>query len=153
MTIQAKFQYITGGILIVTAFAFGRYSNTTKPSTSVTQTNNLTDNKDENKQTHTVTTTVTEKEPTGATKITETQDTIVSDEIQDEKHDQETDKTVITQPQAKKLNISALVSPGFESGIRMAYGASINKEVLGPITIGAFGLTNGVVGLSIGLDF
>jgi hypothetical protein len=151
--ISAKYQYIAGVVLIITAFALGRYSNTLKPSTSNIETNKVTDNKDENKQTHTVTTVVTTKEPDGSTKTTETDDTTISDKIQDKSQDTKVDQTVVTQPTSKKLNISALVSPGLESGIRMAYGASISKEVLGPITVGAFGLTNGVLGLSIGLDF
>ena len=33
------------------------------------------------------------------------------------------------------------------------YGISANKEFIGPITIGAFGLTNGTIGLSIGVNF
>lgn len=32
-------------------------------------------------------------------------------------------------------------------------GASVSKQMLGPITIGAFGLSSGVVGLSLGVVF
>jgi hypothetical protein len=33
------------------------------------------------------------------------------------------------------------------------YGISVHREFIGPITLGAFGLTNGTVGLSIGVNF
>lgn len=33
------------------------------------------------------------------------------------------------------------------------YGGYISKEIIGPITVGAWGLSSGVVGLAVGLNF
>lgn len=35
----------------------------------------------------------------------------------------------------------------------MIYGIGIERRILGPIAVGAFGQTNGVVGLSVSLEF
>lgn len=62
-----------------------------------------------------------------------------------------TDKTVVAQP---KLNVSALVANDFSRGLLVpTYGVSVSKQVLGPFTVGGFGLTNGTIGLSIGVNF
>lgn len=54
----------------------------------------------------------------------------------------------------KGLSVSALVANDFSNrGLSPIYGASVSKEIIGPITIGAFGLTNGTVGVSVGLNF
>lgn len=55
------------------------------------------------------------------------------------------------------LNVSILVATeadirAFKS-FRPIYGLSVSKEYIGPITIGAFGLTNGIVGVSVGVNF
>lgn len=44
------------------------------------------------------------------------------------------------------LEISNLKGP-------VAFGGHITKPIFGPITLGAFGLSNGMVGLSLGLQF
>jgi hypothetical protein len=53
-----------------------------------------------------------------------------------------------------KVNVSILAgtSPAFNL-TEVTYGASISKEMIGPITVGAWALTNKSVGLSIGLNF
>ncbi len=68
-----------------------------------------------------------------------------------------TDKSkIITEDSTKqnigrsKVNLSALVGTDFTSP---AYGLHVSKEFLGPITLGAWGLTNKTVGLSVGLNF
>lgn len=49
-----------------------------------------------------------------------------------------------------KLAISALAGTDLSKPI---YGAAVSKEVLGPITIGIFGLSNASFGASVGLNF
>lgn len=91
----------------------------------------------------TVTHTVTK--PSGETDTT----TTVTD------HSQHlSNSTNITALPKPKWNVSALIANDFSHGnIVPTYGASAQKEFIGPITIGAFGLTNGTIGVSIGLDF
>lgn len=55
---------------------------------------------------------------------------------------------------APTINVSALVANDFSTGsLKPLYGISVSKELLGPITVGAFGLTNGTIGLSLGINF
>lgn len=58
--------------------------------------------------------------------------------------------TVMVKP---KLNVSGLVGVSIHDPGLPIYGISASKEVLGPITVGVFGLTNGLVGVSIGFNF
>ncbi len=80
-----------------------------------------------------------------------------------------TDTTTVTDDHTKKLetdiktavvlkgpewNVSGLVGNDFSQGlIKPIYGVSVSREILGPVTVGAFGLSNGVLGLSVGLNF
>ncbi len=66
----------------------------------------------------------------------------------------DTDNKTVVSTVKPKINISALVANDFSKGIlRPVYGISASKEFIGPLTLGAFGLTNGTVGVSIGLNF
>jgi hypothetical protein len=61
---------------------------------------------------------------------------------------------VVSAPNTKNLNVSVLVADDFSRGLLIpTYGVSVTKQVLGPMTVGAFGLTNGTVGVSVGINF
>ena len=131
-------------------FAAGRYSVPTKPDIhTVTNTTTIED-KQTDKNTHKVTT-ITEDCKTGK-KVT----VITEDTTSQTKKDQDIVTKVdqsTTQPKRSSINISALASLDTGRGFMPVYGVSVNKEVLGPITAGIFGLTNGTVGISIGVNF
>lgn len=153
MTIPAKYQYIAAGVLILVAFAGGRYSNrgVSVTSDSTTKTD-LIVNQDKN--THTVTTTIQEKQPTGAVKTVTTVDTVTDTKTTAQKDTDKTKVETITPAKTSLINVSALVANDFSRGLLVpTYGVSVNKELIGPITLGAFGLTSGIVGVSIGLNF
>lgn len=148
-----KTKIITCVVVIATAFAFGRYS--VQSPTVKTIIDTQTDvQKNKDKDTHTVTTIVTIKNPDGT--VTETKKIDTTTETKSTENDTKSshiDQT-ITPPKLSKLNISVLGGNDFSRGLLVpTYGLSINKEFIGPITIGAFGLMNGVVGVSIGLNF
>lgn len=64
-----------------------------------------------------------------------------------------TDK-VQTIARANKSNLSILAGSDFtQSQIKPLYGLSFSKEVIGPVTLGVFALTNSTVGVSIGYSF
>lgn len=66
----------------------------------------------------------------------------------------ETAAKQVTQVKTPVINVSALVSVNFNGNLLSpVYGVSVSKEMIGPITVGAFGLTSGVVGASLGLNF
>jgi hypothetical protein len=49
------------------------------------------------------------------------------------------------------VTVSVLAASNFSSLLTPTYGVSVSKPIIGPIVIGAFGLVNGTVGLSLGL--
>jgi hypothetical protein len=64
------------------------------------------------------------------------------------------DNKTIVMVHKPTINISALIGKDFhKSGFEPLYGVSVSKEFIGPVTIGAFGLTSSVVGVTIGLNF
>jgi hypothetical protein len=71
-----------------------------------------------------------------------------------------TDKGVIKVDTVTKVasksttNISVLISnAAVKDHFLPTYGLSVTKEMVGPFTIGAFGITNGTLGISVGVNF
>lgn len=74
--------------------------------------------------------------------------------IIDSKSDTKQNSLQKTPTNASKTNISLLVANDFSSNLlKPIYGISVTKEVLGPFTIGAFGFTDGTLGVSVGFSF
>jgi type IV pilus biogenesis protein CpaD/CtpE len=133
-------------LVLLATFAAGRYSVSQTPAVVATKQTEVQVVKQQAQ--HEVVVTV--KEPDGEVKTTETIDTSVHT---DTTKDQQTTQTVAP-AKTSKINISALVANDFSrGGILPLYGVSASKEFIGPVTIGAFGLTNGTIGVSIGLNF
>lgn len=66
----------------------------------------------------------------------------------------ETDSKTAMIMKSSTINVSGLVANDFSKGLLVpVYGISVSKEFLGPITVGAFGLTSGTIGLSVGINF
>jgi hypothetical protein len=123
-------------VLIAGAFAAGRYST---PRTETTSKESETVKKD-------IVTIVKEITRPDGTKETNT--TIV-DRSKEKK--EESRKEVIV-PKRAVISVSALVGYSIRDSAPV-YGLSVSKEVMGPITIGAFGLNNGTIGVTIGSNF
>lgn len=119
--------------LLLLAFALGRYSSPKQVSTSETQT---VDN--------TIKHTVIVKAPDGHEVTTIDEHTV---EHQIEK------KASVIISKRNVYNVSALAGTQLTHGIQPIYGVSVSKEFIGPIVLGAFGLNNGIVGVSIGVNF
>lgn len=138
---STKYKVIISIVVVLVAFAFGRYSAPKVPdSHTVTDTT-----KEVNKDTHK--TTVVTKTPDGKEVTTIVEDTTTKSDS-DTKKDQ-----TITAPKTSLINISALAGLDTGRGFVPTYGISASKELIGPVTVGAFGLTNGTIGLSIGVNF
>lgn len=122
------------------SFAFGRYSVKEKV---VTVTKEVIKEKEQDKHRVTVIT----KKPSGEETTTITEDTKTQTDTKSLDITKEVD-------QGKKVmtNISALAGIDFNTK-KEAYGLSASREFLGPVTIGAYGMTNGIVGISIGVNF
>lgn len=153
MTIPAKYQYIAGGVLIITAFAFGRFS-VQKPTVKTQMTQQTNQKKDQKSDTHKQIVIVDQKQSNGAETKTTTINEVKDSDTTTNTQSQTQIKQTVTPPKTQTLNISVLGTEDFSKGLNApTYGISVNKEVLGPVTVGAFGLMSGVVGVSIGLDF
>ncbi len=140
---------IGGGVVVLAiAFACGRYSvqaPTVHTIADIKTDTEVKTDKDVKK------TTVVDKKTTGevVTTITE-EDVTKADKVQDQVS--HLDQT-ITPPKLNTLNISALIGTDPLNSFKPLYGLSVTKQFLGPITVGAWGLTNSTVGLSIGINF
>lgn len=139
-----KTQLIILGAVSLVAFASGRYTakapDVAEAIKAVTQDNTHQD-------VHT--TKVIVQTPDGTVKTTETTDT--QTQTVEKIATQESEK--ITSPKST-LNISALVAEDFSKGtLTPIYGVSVSKEFSGPVTVGLFGLTNGTLGVSLGINF
>lgn len=71
-----------------------------------------------------------------------------------ERSDSVTKETAPALKSRATWNISVLAATSQKSHFgQLDYGVSATKELIGPVTVGAFGLTSGVVGASIGINF
>lgn len=144
MTIKNKI--ILSIIALVSAFAAGRYTATV--GTSVQTKTVAQETKDTTKSVDVKTVTVTTQKPDGEV-------TWVTTKVKDV--DQTTKDTIktetVTAVKKETLNVSVLAAVQPNHNLSPIYGLSVSKELLGPVTLGIFGLTTGVVGASIGLNF
>jgi hypothetical protein len=54
----------------------------------------------------------------------------------------------------RKINLAAIAGPNFTNfGSPIAYGATVSRQFLGPVTLGIWGLSTGYGGVSLGLQF
>jgi len=153
-TLTDKQKYIIVGVAMVTSFAVGRYSGQKAEikSESVT-TKNVEEKQDKDTHTEKVITTV--KTPDGTVKTVEKIDEVADVKIDTNSIQVTQQKKDVIPPKVNTLNISALIGNDFSKGLGIypVYGVSVTKQILGPVTIGAYGITNGTIGLSIGLNF
>lgn len=135
--------------LIIT-FAAGRYL-AESPDVSLSELQVSHEKIHEDKDTHTQTKIVTQIQPSGVKTITTTIDQVTTDA----KQTQDDTKTQVKETVSSKsrLNVSGIVGLQLGSDMKPVYGVSVSKQFLGPVTVGGVGLTNGVLGVTIGLDF
>jgi hypothetical protein len=143
-----KNEMIVLAIALLVSFALGRYSSTL--TTTTTQHTATKTNDDIKTQTHALI--VTLKRADGDVQTTETIDSTADNKlIQDQ---QTTAKTVVQTQKQSQLNVSLLVAEDLSQPVLVPrYGLSITKQLVGPVTFGLFGLNNGTLGVSIGLNF
>jgi len=152
-TLSTRTKYIIAGVSVVVAFAAGRES-VSPPTVKTTISTTAQDNTTEDKNTHTKITETEVKQPNGTDTITTVTDQVQNDDTKSQDTIQQQVQQTVTPPKKNTLNISVLGGNDFSKGILApTYGLSVTKEVLGPITISAFGLMNGTIGVGIGLNF
>jgi hypothetical protein len=157
-----KTKVIVGVVYTAGCLALGAYlvPEKTKIVTKVAETEKLTDKDDIKKEVkrHKETKIVAVTEPDGKKETTTiiTEDTgvnsekKVNDTLSDTKSSYTEKETVRGN---SKVTVSALFATDVKAPNGLSYGLSVTKPILGPLTIGAFGLMNGTCGLSLGLTF
>lgn len=140
---------IVAGVSIVTILLLLAVKHFMAQPDSVTKEKEVTEIS-RDKDTHRHTETVIVEEP-GGKKTT----TIVTDENTETKTRKDTSRQTQVQVESKKstINISALAGVNIREPSIPVYGISVSKELIGPVTVGAFGFSNGLVGMSVGINF
>lgn len=149
----------------VVGFAFGRYSmpESVKETTDIKQTQEKKEDTktDVDKDKHYVKTTA-ETTHTDGTKTTTTTTTVDTSEQKKTDDNKSSDSTKDIHEEKEVIGHKDKINLGLMTGIDVThglgvntvlYGGYINRPLLGPITIGVWGLSNGTAGLSLGLVF
>lgn len=91
------------------------------------------------------------------TKVTEhpdgTKETVVVEDSNTIGRTESTKNTYTKESISKGSKVNISILGGIKSDLNtVVYGASVSKELIGPITIGAWGLTDKTFGISVGLN-
>lgn len=144
-----NYKYYTAAGLIVLAFATGRFLTPVKIETKTIEVERKQTETDRDK--HKDTTTTTTEKPDG-TKVTETHTTEDTTTQRSTTDATRTDTNTTKTYASGRTSIFALA--GLDISARsVVYGGLITRQLIGPLSIGAWGLTNGTVGVSLGLEF
>ena len=156
---QTKTKIIISIVVIATSFAFGRFTTPVKIKevTKIVEVEKKSDTKDDRKDIHKHTVTKTIVRPDG-TKETTTE--VIEDSKSDDKSNSkdEIDKATDTSKEIVKtggaVRIMAMGGVDTRSPLTSQFvGANISANIIGPIAIGGFAMTNGTAGLMLGLSF
>lgn len=135
-------------LALVVAFASGRYS-VNQPEVKTSNQDTKKEVIDENKETTKKTTIVKNKDGSETTTIDET----TKDKRTDSTVDKSKSSSEVIPQNVGTVSVAALLGVDTQNEWKRVYGASVSKQFIGPISVGLFGLTNGTVGCTIGLNF
>lgn len=150
---ETKYKVLVVVVGLGAAFAAGRYTTPEKIRVETKIVEVVKESKDVKKDVKKVVKKKTITKPDG-TKETTTETT--TDSSLDKKTEKDTSKNSDTSSETargdSKVTINALVGLDFNRTTPV-YGLSCTKPILGPLTVGLWGLTNATAGASIGLSF
>ncbi len=155
---STKTKVIIAAIALLGAFATGRWMapEKVKIEKQIVEVEKKSSDKDAEKSTKKTTTTTKVTRPDGTveetTTVVEETNRKSSKTETSESGKTETETTEITRG-SSKVTITGLAAASVGNPSLPMYGVSISKSILGPITAGAFYLTPGVIGASLGLTF
>jgi hypothetical protein len=161
MEIQTKYKVIVVIVALASSYAAGRWASPTKVVTEIktVEVEKKTDKTatDTKSDDHKKITIVEVQKPDGEkqTTTTITQDTSTNNKTTNSQTDSNsttTDDKHLETHSESKVTISAL--GGYDvTRNSPVYGLSCSKPILGPLTVGVFGLSNMTFGASVGLTF
>ncbi len=151
-----KVQIIGIMFLVVVGYGFGRYAQPAKvvTETKVVEVEKKTTETEAERNRHKTTVTHEVTKPDGSQeKTTTTEESTETVKKGSSTSDTATETAFRSETTYKdSINLSLLAGAGSLSG-PIVYGGAATKRIIGPITGGAWALTSGVVGVSIGLSF
>ena len=160
-SIDIKYKVVIVVISLASSFAIGRYTVPEKVriETKIVEVEKKSDSKeqDSNKNNHKKIVIVRVVKPDGEkqTTVTSTDESTENkknvEKVSSDTQIAKEDKKEVTGNQ-QKVTISALVGGDITTRLPV-YGLSITRPILGPLTVGLFGLSNGSIGASVGLTF
>ena len=158
---ETKYKIMIGAGVVLVSVAVGRFTAPVKTKIEIKTVEVIKEVKVETKDTKkkddkTYTKTETIKPDGTKTSVT----TIVDKDTTDTRIDTKTnatttvsqDSTKETTSRGGRLNLSLLGGMTSITNSTPIWGAHVSKEVLGPMTLGIFGFTNGSGGVSIGIN-
>jgi type II secretory pathway pseudopilin PulG len=141
-----KTQIIIGVILLVVGYGLGRY---VQPAKVVTKTQTVTQVVTQiQEHVHTVTHTVVQ--PNGIKDITTVTDNNSTENKDSDTKSSSSTITTYSKPQWRAQGLAGLNLSNVSTPI---YGLGVERRILGPIFVGAYGKTNSEAGLSLSLEF
>ena len=146
---------IVAGVAVL-FFAVGRY---TAPGKVVTQVKTVevdrkVDDSDTTKHEHKKVVIVTKPDGTSVTTITDNTNSDTKDHAVDNSTTTTSQLTTTEKNKASdNLTVYGLAGSNLLHGGAITYGGMVTKPLLGPVSIGVFGMTNLTCGASIGLTF
>jgi hypothetical protein len=144
-----KYQYITFSILILLAFATGRYFTPEKivTKTNTVQVDHIVQNKDIAQKEQIVQV----KKPDGTITTTTNIDTNVKDNVVTD-NKVVTNTITVTETKHSTTSVNALLQTNiFNGNVSPIWGIQVLKQILGPIEGGVFVFQSGTVGCSLGI--
>ena len=153
-----KFEIIIGCVLILLAFAFGRFTAPEKvvTETKIVEVEKKTEDKKTDKQKHKKITRTTVIKPDGTQIITE----VITDDVESKTETTKTEESSKSSGTLKevtkdkqKITVAALGGINYSGAPVPVYGGIISKPILGPIAVGVWGLTDKTFGASLGVSF
>lgn len=157
------------GLLLLGA-AFGRFTTPEKVRVETKTVTVEVEKKQEQQKTNTDTDRDRHRETT-TTEITKPDGTreVVTHTTDDTKTDRHTDQVKNTDTESTKnesastmkevtrgsspVTVSALLGVKLSLSSPVVYGAAVSRPILGPVTVGAFGMSDATLGVSLGLTF
>jgi hypothetical protein len=155
--IPKKYKYGAVVVITISSFAVGRYTvpEKIKIETKVVEVEKKISDVDQNKNEHKKVVVVEVKQPNGTDTITTTtQDDVKTDVKTDTKvtDDTTTDTTKTVTKSNANLNLSVMGGINILNPSQLLIGGSVTKQIIGPFTLGIWGLSNATAGVSIGVN-
>jgi hypothetical protein len=155
---ENKYKIAIGLILLLSAYAFGRYAQPASVITKVEthETIKYVEKKTTTKQNNKDIVIIETRLPDGTiTKETHIVDkgTVIIDKSKESSDQKDSSSETVVSYNKPQWKAAALLGIADYSLDNRVYGIEIERRVLGPIFIGAWGLNNKTIGVSAGLEF